>query len=410
MVDSETYQGTLKSYSEKNGFGFIDCPATKQKYGCDVFVHKTEGESVSVGSSVTFQVHLNKKGQPQANKVEVVAHNHLHNILRSGLQATVDVQSAGFDGATGPFLGKVKSNNPVNGYGFITCAETQALYNADVYLNQTEGHGLQPGQEVYFQVQSNQQGKPQAVGVSAVSNKKRSYDTMSTGQQPVEMLQTMLPTVLPSVLPTVLPSVLPTMARVREMNWQSSSWQGEGLQAGQWQPGFWQHDGLFSGFVKSYNKEQGYGFIHCDATWQLYHTDIFLHQNEAHGLEVGSQVSFRVHFNGRGQPQANSVSAIGGVAKRAKTEADSRSTPEPLHSLPLFPDGPFTGMVKSYNATTGYGFIECSATKDLFSQDVFLHKSQVTGGVDVGSMVSFRVRLNKHSQPQADNVELDKDS
>jgi len=383
--DSETFKGTLKSYSDKNGFGFIDCQAIKQKYGCDVFVHKSAGESVRVGSRVTFQVHLNKKGQPQANKLEVVAQNPLHNIGMLGLEKTGDVQLAGSFVLSGPFMGIVKSNNPVNGYGFITCAETQALYKADVYLNQTEGHGLQPGQEVYFQVQSNQQGKPQAVGVSAVVSRKRSYDSMNTGQH-VEML--------------------PTMPMRREMNWQSSSCQGEGLQAGQWQTGFWQHDGLFNGFVKSYNQEQGYGFIHSDETWQLYHADVFLHQNEANGLEVGSQVSFQVHFNGRGKPQANSVSAAGGVAKRAKTEADSRSAPEPLHTLPLFPDGPFTGLVKSYNATTGYGFIECSVTKDLFSQDVFLHKSQVTEGIDVGSNVSFRVRLNKHSQPQADNVVL----
>jgi cold shock CspA family protein len=388
--DSETFDGTLKSYNDKNGFGFIECQTTKLKYGCDVFVHKTEGESVSVGSRVTFKVHLNKKGQPQANNLVAVAHNNLFKV-EPGLQQTGDIQSAGSDGLSGPFLGRVKSNNPVNGYGFITCEETQAIYKADVYLNQTEGHGLEPGQEVYFQVQRNQQGKPQAVGVSVVS-KKRSYDSMSTGQQHVQMLPTM--------------PIMPMPMR-KDMNWQSSSWQGGGLQLGQWQTGFWQHDGLFNGFVKSFNHEQGYGFINCDETWHLYHSDVFLHQNEASGLEVGSQVSFRVHLNGRGQPQANSVSAVGGVAKRAKTEADSRSAPEPLHSLPLFPDGHFTGMVKSYNATTGYGFLECSVTKGLFSQDVFLHKSQVTEGIDVGSNVSFQVRLNKHGQPQADNVVLE---
>lgn len=168
--DSETFDGTLKSYNDKNGFGFIECQTTKLKYGCDVFVHKTEGESVSVGSRVTFKVHLNKKGQPQANNLVAVAHNNLFKV-EPGLQQTGDIQSAGSDGLSGPFLGRVKSNNPVNGYGFITCEETQAIYKADVYLNQTEGHGLEPGQEVYFQVQRNQQGKPQAVGVSVVSKK-----------------------------------------------------------------------------------------------------------------------------------------------------------------------------------------------------------------------------------------------
>merc|ERR1712129_436937 len=369
-----------KSYSDKNGFGFIECQITKEKYGCDVFVHKNEGESVSIGSRVTFQVLLNKKGQPQAKNVEVVAPALLGI---PGSQTTGEIHSAGSDALSGPFLGVVKSNNPVNGYGFITCEKTHALYNADVYLNAMEGHGLQPGQEVYFQVRSNQQGKPQAVGVTAVVSKKRSYDSMSAGQH-VEMP--------------------PTMPMHSEINWQSSYCQGKGMQPGQWQTGYGQHDGLFSGFVKSYKQDVGYGFIRCDETWQLFHSDIFLHENEFNGLEVGSQVSFRVHFNGRGQPQANSVSAVGGVAKRAKTEADSQSAPEPLHSLPLFPHGPFIGIVKSYNADTGYGFIECSVTKDLFAQDIFLHKSQVMSGLDVGSNVSFQVRLNKRGQPQADNV------
>jgi len=377
MGDDDTFEGTLKSYSDKNGFGFIECQIIKQKYGCDVFVHKNEGENVNVGSRVTFQVLLNKKGQPQAKHVEVVA--------QPGLQIAGDVHSAGSDGLLGPFLGRVKSNNPVNGYGFIACEKTQAVFNADVYMNGVEGCGIQPGQEVYFQVRSNQQGKPQAVGVPAVSSRKRSYDSMSTGQQ--------------EAMP-------PTMRMQGEIDWQSSSWQGEGLQPGQWQTGIWQHDGLFSGFLKSFNQEQGYGFICCDETRQLYHADVFLHQNEALGLEVGSQISFRVHLNGRGQPQANSVSAVGGVAKRAKTEADSRSAPEPLHSMPVLPQGPFIGMVKSYNADTGYGFIECAVTKELFMQDVFLHKSQVAQGLEVGSNVSFQVRLNKLSKPQAENVLL----
>jgi len=391
--DSETYEGTLKSYSHKNGFGFIECQITKLKYGCDVFVHKNEGESVSVGSRVFFQVHMNKRGQPQANKLVAVGRNNLPKV-EPGLQQVGVVHSAGSAGHSGPFVGRVKSNNPSKGFGFITCDETQALYGADVYLNSTEGHGLEPGQEVYFQVQTNQQGKPQAVGVSAFT-KKRSYDSMSTGQVQ-----------FPPTMPMPMPN---GKGNGKGINWQSSSWQGQAI-AGLWNPAFWQpvgsgQDGLFSGVVKSFNQEKGYGFISCDEAWQLYHSDIFLHQNEASGLEVGSPVSFRVHFNGRGQPQANSVSAVGGVAKRAKTEADSRSVPEPLHSLPLFPDGPFTGTVKSYNATTGYGFIECSETKELFSQDVFLHKTQVNAGLDVGSTVSFQVRLNKHGQPQADNVE-----
>lgn len=398
--DSETYEGTLKSFSDKNGFGFIECAATKMKYGCDVFVHKNEGEKVMVGSAITFNVHLNKKGQPQANNVAP----HGGGMVAGGMHgAAIPVAQQSFDGSSalaGPFLGTVKSNNPANGYGFITCAETQALYNADVYLNRTEGDGLQAGQQVYFQVQSTKDGKPQAVGVTVFQTKKRSYDTMNSGQGgPGQMF--------------------PTAGMKRPGSWETPSWQdkgmgkgmgkcmGKGMQSGPWQTGWQNSNGMYQGFVKSFNQEHGYGFIQCNETFVLYHSDIFLHQNEAAGLEVGSQVSFQVHFNSKGQPQANSVSALGGAIKRAKKEADSGSAPTPLHALPLFPDGPFTGMVKSYNASTGYGFIDCAATKELFSADVFLHKTQVSAGIDVGSSVCFQVRLNNNGQPQADNVVLE---
>jgi len=390
--DSSVLEGTLKSYSERNGFGFIECQATKLQYGCDVFVHRSEGQRMNVGSRVTFKVHLNKRGQPQANNVEILGQHNSPDVGSPSHTGTVDQNSAGSSGLAGPFLGRVKSNNPQQGYGFITCDETHVLYNADVYLNRVEGHDLQPGQEVYFQVQVNPQGKPQAAGVSVVS-RKRSYESLSMGQQ--------------------VPVMLPTVPTGGETNWQSTSWTLEGLQQAQaqWQSGFWQQNGLFSGTVKNFNHEQGYGFIQCDETFPLFLSDVFLHQNEADGLQVGSQVSFRIHFNGNGQPQANSVSAVGGVAKRARTDAGPSSagpssTQDQLHSLPMFPEGPFTGRVKSFNSTTGYGFVECAVTKALFGQDVFLHKRQVVQGLDVGSKVAFQVRLNKLSQPQADNVEI----
>jgi len=199
------------------------------------------------------------------------------------------------------------------------------------------------------------------------------------------------------------------LASAAETNWQSSPWHFQGLQQGQWQSGCWQQNGPFSGKVKNFNQEQGYGFIQCDETFPLFFSDIFLHQNEADGLQVGSQVSFHIHFNENGQPQANSVSAVGGVAKRARTDAGPSSTPDEvkseLDSLPLFP-GLHLGRVKSFNSTQGYGFIECAVTKALFGQDVFLHKRQMVEGLDVGSKVSFQVRLSKLSQPQADSVEL----
>lgn len=393
--DSTVFEGTLKSYNDQNGFGFIECPTTKQQYGCDVFVHRSEGQRMSIGSRVTFQVHLNKKGQPQANHVEVIGHNDSPNVVIPVNQAATVLQNSAVSfntaGLTGPFLGRVKSNNPQQGYGFITCEQTQVLYNADVFLTRIEGHGLHPGQEVYFQVQLSNQGKPQAANVSVVTN-KRNYESMSAGCS--------------EMLPSVVPPGVAAVAAA-DTNWQSGAWHYQGMQQGQWgQSGCWQpENGLFSGSVKNFDHEVGYGSIHCDETLQLFGSDVFLHQNESDGLQVGSQVSFRIHVNENGQPQASSVSAVGGAAKRKRADAGAPPPPDPLHDLPLYP-GTHVGRVKSYNSSTGSWLIECAVTKALFRQDVLLHKRQVVEGVDVGSKVSFQVRLKGLDEPHADSVEL----
>jgi len=389
------FEGRLKSYMEHTGFGFIDCQATKLMYGCDVFVHRSEGQRMRVGSRVTFQVHVNKKGQPQANNVKVVA-QQAPDVLGLSHQPTVEQILAGASaGLAGPFLGRVKANDPQKGYGFITCAETQALYNADVFLHRTEGQGLEPGQEVYFQVHTNHQGKPQATRVSGVA-RKRPLEK-SGGQQGVRQQRPEMP-----------PVEVPPEAKA---GWESMGWQlnspQQGQEQAQWQPSeSGQQDGLFIGIVKSFkhwSRQQGYGFIQCDETFQLFGCDIFLHPNEAHGLQVGSQVQFRIHLNGVGKPQANSVTAIASPAKQARTDAGpSFALEQQLHQFPEFPGGPFTGRVKSYITSTGYGCIECAETEALFGHHIILQ--QVMQGLDVGSKVSFRVRLNELGQPQAHAV------
>merc|ERR1719468_616661 len=332
----------------------------------------------------------------------------------------------------GPFLGIVKSNDPQSSYGFIASDVTLVLFNEDVYLSREEGDGLEPGQEVYFQVRINSQGKPQAAMVSVVPT-RRSFDGLALaglGQQAL----------------AALPAVQ------GEANSQSSSG-AEGLQSAQLQSAEWETT-WFNGTVKNFNHEVGYGFIKCDDTFPLFHSDIFLHKNEADGLQVGEHVKFRIHFNAKRQPQANSVSVQGGGAKRTTTDdepsstrepgagvkraktdvepnftpnftptftpepdvetfekaaAEATSAPEPVQAPalqhPLFSDGPYTGRIKSYDSSTGEGYIECPLTKALFGHDVLLRPKQAIEGLDVGSKVSFIVRL-KMLKPEADHVEL----
>mmetsp|Transcript_29308 Transcript_29308/g.93496 ORF Transcript_29308/g.93496 Transcript_29308/m.93496 type:complete len:297 (+) Transcript_29308:89-979(+) len=58
------------------------------------------------------------------------------------------------------------------------------------------------------------------------------------------------------------------------------------------------------------------------------------------------------------------------------------------------------GVIKSFNANSGFGFIECNELKAVFGNDVFLHSKQL-GEYGPGSMVSFAVCLSKDNKPQA---------
>eukprot|EP00931_Biecheleriopsis_adriatica_P076019 TRINITY_DN49774_c0_g1_i1.p1 TRINITY_DN49774_c0_g1~~TRINITY_DN49774_c0_g1_i1.p1 ORF type:complete len:764 (-),score=179.91 TRINITY_DN49774_c0_g1_i1:46-2271(-) len=63
--------GFVKSFNDKNNYGFIECEELKAEYGCDTFMHGKEftSKGLTVGEQVQFEVGFNPKGQPQALNV-----------------------------------------------------------------------------------------------------------------------------------------------------------------------------------------------------------------------------------------------------------------------------------------------------------------------------------------------------
>mmetsp|Transcript_116737 Transcript_116737/g.310593 ORF Transcript_116737/g.310593 Transcript_116737/m.310593 type:complete len:122 (-) Transcript_116737:95-460(-) len=84
-----------------------------------------------------------------------------------------------------------------------------------------------------------------------------------------------------------------------------------------------------------------------------------------------------------------------GPAKRLKTlSADAK--PDVQQVL-----GQFTGLIKSFNAKNGFGFIQCEAIREQgYTNDVYLHHNQV-GEFQPGHTVAFTAYLNRKGQPQA---------
>lgn len=67
----ETFVGRIVMYSAGRGFGFIDCPEARAKFGCDVFLHRTclpaeQQTLLKQGGRVTFSVEVGRAGRPKA--------------------------------------------------------------------------------------------------------------------------------------------------------------------------------------------------------------------------------------------------------------------------------------------------------------------------------------------------------
>mmetsp|Transcript_25409 Transcript_25409/g.58982 ORF Transcript_25409/g.58982 Transcript_25409/m.58982 type:complete len:479 (+) Transcript_25409:97-1533(+) len=72
MTQEPRRLGTLKSYSQTHGYGFVECSETHEVYGRDVYLDKSqmrESSSWQWGQLLEFAVSVNDRGHPQAQAV-----------------------------------------------------------------------------------------------------------------------------------------------------------------------------------------------------------------------------------------------------------------------------------------------------------------------------------------------------
>jgi len=65
--------------------------------------------------------------------------------------------------------------------------------------------------------------------------------------------------------------------------------------------------GRFTGRIKSFNVQKGFGFIECPEAHHIYGRDVFLHKAQISNFQIGSQVSFAVEMNKTNMPQARDL-------------------------------------------------------------------------------------------------------
>jgi cold shock protein len=338
-MSAPSYVGTVRSFNPHKGWGFVECDDTHKVYGSDVFLLKNDlnGFGVNKGDQVSFNVTQTEKGARATN---------------------VKVLTVGPDGLQS-FFGELKSFNPNKGFGFIASPATESIFGKDCFVLSTEFGDAYPeqGMHVQFKAKNGERG-PMAVDV-------RILDPPG-GKRAASAL-----------VPWVPFSGKGFFGGKGGFGGYGGGFGGKGSFGGNFGGGKGSYgpaqpneNDVFFGTIKNVN-ERGFAHISCDAIQKIYGKDMFAHRTsvEESNAKPGQSVSFSVSPGPKG-PHAVKIQPF-----------DPSST-----------SMVFTGTVRTFNETKGWGFIESPAAKPIFHSDIFLHRNELNGkSVAVGDSVKFTV-------------------
>lgn len=442
------FAGKVKSYNPSKGWGFVECPETKEKYNKDILFQASElcGRDAKPGEELTFQVKDGRNGP---------------------IAVSLRFATEGSSSPAGSFSGSVKSYNPVKGWGFIECAETQHMYGKDMLFqsSQLRGREVQKGESVTFNVAD---GKTGPIAVSLVFSGPARPAARSTAVMPfkgsggrigeyvgtVKSYSSMNGYGFVTSDETQMMYGKDILFRTDELRGHTPS-KGEPVAfcigdgkggpvavslrfPGAWPPAqafpqpTWPSAAPFAGArfygaIKSFNSANGWGFIESDATQQIYGKDMFVRLGDLKGLEAvpGTEVVFSIADGAKGPvatdvtPAPGAGGAGGGFGAVRGAKGGARPSPygPPPSGKPAAPPGPgklakpsgaqiMCGTVKHFEESKGYGFITGQGIKEMFGKDVFMAKQSLQGSlVSPGDQVRFTYELGLKG-PMAVKVEV----
>eukprot|EP00413_Alexandrium_margalefii_P005848 CAMPEP_0204524324 /NCGR_PEP_ID=MMETSP0661-20131031/7317_1 /ASSEMBLY_ACC=CAM_ASM_000606 /TAXON_ID=109239 /ORGANISM="Alexandrium margalefi, Strain AMGDE01CS-322" /LENGTH=263 /DNA_ID=CAMNT_0051530075 /DNA_START=63 /DNA_END=851 /DNA_ORIENTATION=+ len=259
------YVGAVKSFNAQKGWGFLECAETFAIYGKDILFQKSELPGpVEKGSQLSFSVAQGRNGMLA---VELMLLDQA-----PAKQEHYEEDGGGVGPGTGNYVGTLKSYNPLKGWGFIECAETQQLYGKDILVLKTELRGVPPTQGT-------------RLGFSVAQGRKG----------PIATSLRMLPKAIGAISATPGPADM--QARLGGGGAKRKLLELEYSQTPQ--------SPSYLGTIKSFNLAKGWGFVECADTEAIYGKDILVLKDELAGgsLERGQRVSFSVK-QGRNGPLA----------------------------------------------------------------------------------------------------------
>ncbi|CAJ1376172.1 unnamed protein product [Effrenium voratum] len=128
-------------------------------------------------------------------------------------------------------------------------------------------------------------------------------------------------------------------------------------------------------------------------------TNVQILKDQLGNLRIGDSVVFKVTQNQLGIPQVSFARKLEALTQeRHRIMEVDAPLPRPGHE-----SDEHLGIVSSFQPETGYGFLSCAQTRQVYGQDVYIHCDQFFD-LNVGDAVNFRVAVNAKNQPVARRV------
>lgn len=210
------------------------------------------------------------------------------------------------------YIGRLKSFNHKNGFGFLECMQCRKDYGRDVFVHKNfVPHPWNIGQPVEFAVMSNQRGQPQAFDVNWLPRLDRPQ-------------------------PRGAPGAGGGLSTGGTGDTAGSGGRGAAAAAAAAQAAVLATpptEPRKLGTLKSFSAGQGYGFITCEEVFQSHQRDTYFDKGQlppGSNWTYGQTIEFTLGLNGRNQPQARDINWD--PVPRTPTVASASQTSEPHKS------------------------------------------------------------------------------
>jgi len=181
----------------------------------------------------------------------------------------------------GSYVGTLARFDLDRGFGFLECEESKVKFGRDIFLLKSRKGDCEIGDYVSFEVETGDRGRPQARNVQTLQELSRHKRVLLTYRQLYTgALITQSPPTRPTGAEETVATALAMQNTVRQ----------------------------FTGVIAKFDPHNGYGFLECGETFEMYGRNVFLHKTQwVEGLAIGDVVLFYVELSDKGMPQARTL-------------------------------------------------------------------------------------------------------